>query len=431
MTCFFKPELGLYTCIALAFIISVFERILYGIITLDFFVEILGIGVVAGMAYKKRLEGESFWKNFAHPVNYVLIGFLLYQVMEIFNPNGSSAAVGLFIFRKTAQALIIYVLALNIFQSIKKTQEFLNFWIIVSGLCGAYACYQQWIGFPAFELNWIRSSELRIDIYQLDNGSFRKFSTLTDPAAFGILMAVSALLTMVTILKNPFKRNKIIYSAALLFQLLGMFYSGTRTATGALIAGIALYILMTINEVKTLIFAVFCSLVIGFLLFAPIYGNVTINRFRSTFQFTNDNSNEVRNINRARVQPYILSHPIGGGMLSSGNQGKQYYPGHYLAGFPSDSGFLKVAVEIGWIGLLIVCTLYFTILQQGARAFYRNKDPLAKAILLAAVVALFGNIVSEYSQVSIGPSPQIFLYYPLIATIVVLSQLRNKEKIHL
>jgi cell division protein FtsW (lipid II flippase) len=212
----------------------------------------------------------------------------------------------------------------------------------------------------------------------------------------------------------------------LLFQLLGMSYSGTRTAIFALVAGLSFFVLMTINNIKTLLFAVFCSLVIGFLLFAPIYGNVTLNRFRSAFHYTNDASYSVRNNNRAKIQPYIYAHPIGGGPMTTGTNGLKYNPNHYLAGFPTDSGFLRSALEFGWIGFALVLLLFFVTLQQGVHAFFKAKAPLARAFLLAAVVALFGNIVSQYSQIAIGASPQIFLYYGLVAIIVNISKRENK-----
>lgn len=424
--CFTKPTLGFYLCICFGFIISVFERLLYGVITLDFAVEILTYITFLGQVYKKQLQGESFWKGMRHPINYFMLVYLAYLLLECFNPNGSLNGA-LFSMRKTGQIVVLYLIALSIFQSYKNIKPFFYFWIIASGLCGAYACYQQWVGFPAFELNWIQASEVRVAIYELDNGSFRKFSTLTDPAAFGILMAVSAILTIVTILKAPLKRTKVLFSVALLFQLLGMSYSGTRTAIFAVVAGLGLYILMTLNSVKTLLFAVFCALVVGFLLLAPIYGNITLNRFRSAFHFYKDASYEVRNTNRARIQPYIYAHPIGGGPMTTGTNGLKYNPDHYLAGFPTDSGFLKSALEFGWIGLLLVCVLFFVILQQGAHAFFKARAPLARAFLLAAVVALFGNIISQYSQIAIGASPQIYFYYALIAIIVNLSKLENKQ----
>ena len=425
LTCLTKPEAGFYICISLAFIISVFERLLFGIITFDIFVEILVLATLGGTAYKKYFYGEPFWKGLGHPITYFVFGYFVYIVLEIFNPNAFSIPGGFFMIRKTMQLLAIFLIAFHLFHSTAKVQSFIYFWILISGLCGAYACYQQWVGFQPFELEWLRSSELRVDIYQLDDGTFRKFSTLTDPAAFGILMAVSALLSLVVFLKAPAKGKKTVVFLALIFQVLGMSYSSTRTATAALLAGIALYILMTVNEIRTLIFAIFCALVLFFVLFAPIYGNVTINRIRSTFNFTEDNSYSVREENRSQIQPYIRSQPIGGGLLTSGTAGRQYHPGHRLAGFPTDSGFLKVATELGWIGLGIVCCMFFVILQQGVHQFFSSRDPMIKPFLLAAVVALFGNMAANYSQAAIGPSPQIFLYYPLLALLVVFSKKKS------
>ena len=424
--CFARPLLGFYICIFLSFIISVFERLLFGVITLDFAVELLTYIAFFGQIYKKHVQGESFWKGMRHPINYVMLIYVAYLMLDCLNPNGSLGGA-LFSVRKTAQIVVAYLLALSLLRSYKDIKTFFIFWVVVSGLCGAYACYQQWVGFPAFELNWIYASPVRVDIYQLDNGSFRKFSTLTDPAAFGIFMSISALLTLVTILKVPIKRTKVLFSVALLFELLGMSYSGTRTAIFAVLAGVGLYILMTLNNVKTMLFAVFCALVLGFLMFAPIYGNVTLNRFRSAFHFYKDNSYEVRNTNRARIQPYIHSHPIGGGPMTTGTNGLKYNPNHYLAGFPTDSGFLKSALEYGWVGFFILCLVLFVTLQQGAHTFFKVRSPLARSLLLAAVVTIFGNIVSMYSQIAIGAIPEIYLYYGLVAIIINISKLENKQ----
>ena len=57
-----------------------------------------------------------------------------------------------------------------------------------------------------------------------------------------------------------------------------------------------------------------CALIGAFVLFAPIYGNGTINRLRSTFQISTDASLQVRDVNRHFIQPYSYSHPIGGGI---------------------------------------------------------------------------------------------------------------------
>jgi len=234
----------------------------------------------------------------------------------------------------------------------------------------------------------------------------------------------------VLIVKAPWKRVKFWFLVALFFQLMGMYFSGTRTAVFTVVAGLGLFIMMSLNNIKAMAFAIFCGLVFGFLLFAPIYGNISLNRFRSAFYFYKDPSYEVRNTNRAHIQPYVRSHPFGGGPMTTGINGLKYNPNHYLAGFPSDSGFLKIALEYGWIGLTLACLMFFVILQQGAHAYFKAKAPLARAFLIAAVAALFGNIVSQYSQVAIGASPEIYLYYALVAIIVNVSILENKKKIN-
>lgn len=424
---FFRPILGFYLCIALGFTISTFERIANSPVTFDFAVEIMVHATFLGIALRKYVRKEPFLQKTRHPINYILLAYLVFLTVELFNPNATSIAGALFYFRKTIELILIYLIALEVFQSYKSIRFFLYFWIAAAAFSGFYACLQQWIGFPSYDLRWIYEDDTRVAIYLLDNGTFRKFGTLTDPAAFGILMACSALLVIVLMARTSSWKYRFRFGAALIFIVLGMVYSGTRTATIALIVGVVLYILMTINNLKSLLFAVFCMMMFLFILFAPIYGNITINRVRSAFKFTHDESYNVRNENRAKVRPYMLSHPMGGGLMTTGIMGLKYNPDHFLSGFPPDSGLLKYALETGWIGLIFLCILYFVILQQGVHAFYRVKKPHAKAFLLAATVGLFANIMSQYSQVAIGATPEIFLFYSLIAIIVRISKLENNN----
>ncbi|HUP13687.1 MAG TPA: O-antigen ligase family protein [Niastella sp.] len=420
-----NPVFGFYASIVLGFTITVGERIFYGVLTLDFMIEIMVYATFIGVLIRNRTRHESLWKKAAHPITYAYIAFFIFTILEVLNPHGTSLAGNLFHIRRTIQFLLLYFIAIDVFYSYKRINYYFYFWIVIAALCGAYGCYQQWVGFTPFEERWLFADEARMALYKLDNGTYRKFSSLTDPAAYGIVMACSVMLTLVLFLKMPLKQNRLKMCLALVFLLLGMSYSGTRTAVFALVVGTALYILMTINNIRTLVFAVFCSLALGFLLLAPIYGNVTVNRLRSAFKFSTNSSYQVRNINRARIQPYILANPIGGGVLTSGVNGLKYNPNHYLAGFPPDSGYLRYALETGWIGLIFVCLLYFIILQQGVHAYYTIRRPVARAYLIAAVVTLFAYVLCQYSQVT-GQSPQFLLFYPLIAIIIRISKLEKK-----
>ncbi|MGL1489090.1 hypothetical protein ACSTJG_25000, partial [Vibrio parahaemolyticus] len=78
--------------------------------------------------------------------------------------------------------------------------------------------------------------------------------------------------------------------------------------------------------------------------------NQNILRFQSAFRPNNDASYRVRIFNQARIKPYIWSHPIGGGLGSTGEWGKKFAPNSYLANFPPDSGYVRTTVELGYVG---------------------------------------------------------------------------------
>ena len=146
----------------------------------------------------------------------------------------------------------------------------------------------------------------------------------------------------------------------------------------------------------------------------------------TTFDF-GDASLNVRNVNRHNIQPYIYTHPIGGGVRTTGVVYEKYNEGHPLAGFPTDSGLLSLVLELGWIGLLLQCITYFVFLRLGVRGYYRSKDPTFKVLLLASTLTLFGYVVAQYSQLAISQVPSGFLFYALLAVIIRLPQIEKAD----
>jgi cell division protein FtsW (lipid II flippase) len=140
----------------------------------------------------------------------------------------------------------------------------------------------------------------------------------------------------------------------------------------------------------------------------------------------------VRILSRAFIQPYIRSHPIGGGLGTTGFAGARDHPGHYLANFQPDSSYVKRAAETGWIGLGIVCILYYLTLITGIKSFFRVKDEKIKIIYAACVASLFAFYVAEFAQVAIGGMSDVVVYYPILAMILRLKQYdHDAKKTHL
>jgi hypothetical protein len=209
-------------------------------------------------------------------------------------------------------------------------------------------------------------------------------------------------------------------------MLLGMSYSGTRTSNIILPVGIGLYIFMTIQRKTTMITMLASLMVVFFILFAPV-NTPTLNRIRSTFN-TDEASHNVRDVNRALIQPYIYTHPIGGGIATSGVDGLRFNRNHPLAGFPTDSGFLRVAIEQGWIGLALNILFFLVILYQGIHYYFIMRIKEYKTYVVAIICTLFSIIVTQYSQVSIGQFPGAIFFFSSLALIQRLKEFDFNER---
>ena len=89
-----------------------------------------------------------------------------------------------------------------------------------------------------------------------------------------------------------------------------------------------------------------------------------------------------------------------------------------LASFPPDSGYVRIAVEMGWIGLILYMVLLFKIQQQGVYYYIRVKDPQIKTMYLGLNVIVFLLIVASFPQEIIILLPTSIIFYISAAAIV-------------
>ncbi|RYG04318.1 MAG: hypothetical protein EOO02_06410 [Chitinophagaceae bacterium] len=412
------PEFCFYYTIGVTYLLADISRMVETDLPIGVVIDGL-IGVTfLSVLVKKFIKKESFWLHCNHPIVYAYLIYFLYATTEIFNPNASSIEFSIQVYRRYFTLQLFLYSAIQILANMEAISRFFKVFLSFALVAAAYGCYQEWVGYPKYELDYIYSNPLLVALFGLNNGNFRKFSLLSDPTAFGILMAVVSLICVVFLFYAKRKRMKVFLGITLLLSLLSMGYSGTRTAYGIFTGGLVVYIMMTLTNPKTLLFAAVSFLGFLVLMFGPIYGNNTINRIRTTFKFSEDASYQVRDINRHNIQPYIYSHPFGGGIGSTGVLNMRENAGHPLAGFPTDSGLLRGALELGWVGLLIQCIAYFVVLQQAVKAYYNTRSKAVRPVLLACVLGLFAYILAHYTQLAIGPVPGAFLFYSLIAIII-------------
>ncbi len=424
--CLFHPLKGFYIVSFIGFFVFYPNHLLgRDVLPLNTGLEILIIFVFFGTGISKKSE-----INREHGLSKTFISITLFLItfyigLQALNPNVYGLSGWFTAFKRSIVFVLIYIIAYRLIDTEKKFIYFVRFWIIMSLVAAFYGCLQQWFGYLSLEMNYIRNIPGAYEILN-QGGQLRKFSFLADVVSFGVLAGCMALFTLLLAINEKNTKRKIWLFIFSIFMALGMAYSGTRTVTIIIPTGLALYCLLRIKHKTTLVTIFLAILGAIAVLFAPIYDNATLTRIRSTFD-TEDPSLDVRNINRHYIQPYMQSHPLGGGIGTTNGAGLYNHPGHPLAGFATDSGFLKEGLEIGWIGLFLVILFDLSILYQGINYYFKMKDTQLKLYVVVILCTLFANIVTQYAQETVGQFPFAIFFFSSLSLMKRLLEF-DKEK---
>jgi putative inorganic carbon (HCO3(-)) transporter len=416
------PYIGFYFMICFSSIIITLDRLIHLPFPFNVFLEpftlLLFLGVLRNYDLRKQVD-RKFWTN---PITIGQYFLFAYYMIELFNPAMLSTLGWFSFIRKQLSFFIFYYVAYSLLNTKARIYTFIYFMITLSTILALYACKQQFIGYADFELRSVGTGGGYILLFQ--GGLLRKFSVFSDPATSGIYFASVAMLCIIMWIRDPDKIRRRWLSFAIIANILGYSFSGTRTATLMIVAAIAFYTIATAYEKKTLAFLIVCIMIFTTIMTMP-YQNVVTNRIRSTFDGTKDASAAIRDYDRHQIQPYIHEHPIGGGIYTAWAEGPKYNPGHFLETFQPDSGYAKSMAELGPVGLIILLMFYLVVMRQGIRNFYRAKDPSIQTLWIALTIMIFTLFVAQYSQQAITQYPIIFYFY---GTLVVLVKLIDFDK---
>ncbi|MGN6419300.1 MAG: O-antigen ligase family protein [Pseudobacter sp.] len=375
------------------------------------------LGVLTKQQFRSEMNAR-FWKN---AIMVWMLVLVFYYIIQLANPSGRSILGWFNFFRKQVSFVAFFYISYCLLNSRKAIKQFTWFWVGLSTFNALFACQQQWFGFARYEEIWLMADEKRYALF-VNFGFIRRFGLLSDPAAAGILYSCSCVMVLVLALRSTKTWEKVLYWILTAIHFMASSYTGTRTGTMMIVAGMVFYVVLNLYEKKTLIFSgVFAVMIIG-LLVAPIYNNMIINRLRSTFEGSKDPSAMARDLNRAIVQPYAYTHPIGGGLNSSGNMGQLYHPGHPMSMIPPDSGFMQTMMEQGPIGLALLLIFYYALMRTGIKSYYRLRDPELKTLLVCHFVSIFTLMVAQYSQLAVGQYPSVLYFYSVLALLVKMPQ---------
>jgi putative inorganic carbon (HCO3(-)) transporter len=409
----FYPKFGVVVLLIGAYFVMLISRI-----GVDFPVGTLmdGLELLLLIGVLISQKRQPRWADFKNPLTTIILLWISYNILQVFNPTAESRLAWLYTIRSTALFTLTYFIFVTHINSVNYIRTILKIWIGLSVFAALYAIKQEYIGFFSFEMRSIDNPQQRTLLFIA--GHWRKFSIFAEPVSFSYNMVISSILCIVLILGDLKLYKKVVLSVFVLLFLLAMMYSGTRGAYPLLPAALILLAVLKFNK-RILVFFLVATVFFVGLIFIPT-SNQNLIRFQSAFRPSDDPSFNLRKANQKRIQPYIQTHPFGGGLGSTGTWGERFSPNSFLAQFPPDSGFVRVAVELGYVGLLVFCTFLFIILKTGIKNY-----------CLAMVLITFALAIGNYPQEALVQFPISIFFYLIISLITVTSILdKNIKLIH-
>ncbi len=401
VSCFFVQFIGKYTAAPIGTL-------------LDALIFLMIFGILVNQV---KSRDWSFMKN---PISVILLIWIAYNFIQVLNPAAASKLAWVYTVRSMAGQSLLFFIGCYAFTSLKAIKTVIKVIIIMVTILALYGLKQEFIGFTATEMAWLRADPERFQlIFQWSR--MRVFSFLSDPTTLGIVMAYTSLFCL-TLMTGPFKHwQRFSLGLAAILMLMTMAYAGSRTPIVLFPFGIVVFIMLTLKKEFILGGAFFFLLGLAFVMKGS--SNAVIFRIQSAFRpSASSDTMDVRFKNQKMIQPFIHRHPFGAGLGSTGLWGRRFTPDSFLAKFAHDSGFVRVAVELGWIGLIIYMSFLFLILKTSIKYYFRVKDPQIKVIYLGLTIVFFVLTLASYPQEAIVQLPTSIIFSIMLAVMVRLKE---------
>jgi putative inorganic carbon (hco3(-)) transporter len=412
LACMFFHQFGVIFILIIAFFVNFMGKYTEAPVgtSLDALLVLMIFGILIGQIIKKDW---SFGKD---PISTLLLLWIYYNIFQVLNPSQESKMAWLYTVRSLAILNLLYFIACYAFNSLERIKRILHLIIGLALFTALYGLKQEFVGFTSTEKSWVYADPERFQLF-FQWGRMRIFSIFNDAMTFGIMMSYMGLFCIVYA-TAPMKwawRVFLVLSAIIMFW--SSTYSGTRTCFVLIPMGFAMYALLTLKK-EVIIASVISVGILSVLVIALSRSSPVFYRIRSAFQPSEDASVQIRYYNQQRIRPFIYSHPIGYGPGSTGLWARRFTPNSFLAGFAHDSYYVRLAVEEGWLGLILYMTFLFTVLRRNLYFYLRVRDPTIKILYLSILVSLFMLAVANYPQEAIVQLPTSLVVYVFFAAIV-------------
>jgi hypothetical protein len=411
---FSHPIIGLFTAIALGFILLGLGRYIPGA-PLGLVMDGILILTFIALIFNRFYEGID-WSLANKDITYLSVIWFGYTLFELVNPEANSVSAWFSGRGVSFYMLMIVPLALIFINSDRKLDFFFYLWGTITLLVTLKGIVQLKFGVDPWEQAWLNEGNYKTHILF---GKLRVFSFLSDAGQFGGNQAYSAVVATIVSMAQKEWRSKLFFIIVAIFGFYGMVISGTRGSMSIPLAGfMAFFVLRKNIRVLSIGISILAVIFIFFAYTSIGQGNDQIRRMRTAFD-PNDASLQVRLDNQKMLKGYLASRPFGGGIGHGGVKAQKYLPNAFLSQVATDSWYVLIWVEQGIVGLLIhLFILFYVIGMASYRIMFRIRDPILKLKMAALASGMFGVMVASYGNAVLGGMPTGMLIYTSMALLM-------------
>jgi hypothetical protein len=413
-------EFGIYLLLGYSSILAFLIRMLPPQNSGPIGIALDGLLVIMGLRLAIDLARRRDWKIFASPLTVPICIFVAFQCVEVFNPSAPSLVFGIWGLRVTLRILGFF-LVLYYFRDVRAIHRLMNFWLTLMALVGAYGIFQHHHGLLWQEMNWLLT-EGNAKTHILF-GYVRVFSTVGDAATFGFLMIMSSLI-MISLAMTARPATALLLMIGTLPMLYGCVVSYSRGPVLALAFGIGIMVLASRNWKLGIAASVVGTL--GLALLIASGSTKLVDRLNTATNPLEDASFMTRVGYITQYVPEIAKRPFGYGINTSGGNGAKVAGGQQLrdsvVGVPTDNYFFKVALEMGWVGLILFTWLHVLAIIETYKVYRKTRDPFLKAIALGLFGVLFCLFTGGFSNDLHSQKPLAEFFWIALGLVMLIGQ---------
>ena len=421
------PKLNLYIVMFITFFMAVINRYIPVHIPWSFGVDLFLILALLMPAIKHWHNTD--YSLASRSLAAMLGVWMLYIVLQLFNPEAVSRLAWLYVMRGMAlYPLLIVLSALVILNSRKDFLNFFHLWVALSILGALWGIKQDMLGVSAAEQAWLNAGAKRTHVLF---GHLRVFSYYFDAGTFGPAMGQISIAAFILCVGPFTRKRRIFYLVVGLLTLYGMMISGTRGALAVPAFGAITYLVMVRNYRLVAVGLLVLGLSFSFLKFTKIgQSNYTVNRLRSTLN-PEDASLNIRLINREALSQYLQDKPFGGGVGSSGYWGRRFSKGTWLSHFEPDGLYTQIRAETGIVGRNLFVSLLVLILLRGIAISRKLQNEQDRYYAMGILAGYAGILVANYGNSVMTQFPNIFVTFLGLAFVYSMKYWDEEGKVNL